>query len=191
MKKLVFLLMWCFALSAFASSSYTKDSVDLLDNSGNKIASITKGSKVKVLDQKGDKTLIELKGWSYEEEPNLEIFPAMGVTVTLAEVVESKASSKETLQKKEDEYENVWIEGKVNGWVLTSSLTNDFKSLWTKEASFASQRCGTCHGEPKIESYEAVQFPSLISLMKSQSGLTDDEEAFIVNYYQKNKIYGK
>jgi len=191
MKNIIFLVFILLSTNLFAVDLYTTEDVNLVNEKDVNLAIITKGTKIKVLKKNGDKSLIVVQGWSYEEEPNVEIFYEVGITVALAKLEEISLKNRNVLSKKEDEYEDLWLENKISGWIPSSKISGDFNSLWIKEASFASQRCGTCHGEPKIEAYDAVQFPSLVNLMKSQSGISDEEEKFIVNYYQKNKIYGK
>lgn len=191
MKKLTFLLMFCFVLNIFASESFTKIKLILTDENSNPIAEVTKGTKVDVIKQVGDKSFVKIQGWSYEEEPNLEIFFDIGKTVTLAQIIENKISERKIIQSKTDQYEETWFENSIYGWILTSKLKKNFKSLWKNESSFSSERCGACHSEPRPANYTAVQFPSLINSMKETAGLSDEEESFVVNYYQKNKIYGK
>lgn len=190
MKKILILLCSLLITSqVYAKDEYAIEDIKMTNNSNKIIAIITKGSKVNVLKQKGNLSYISIKGWSYEEEPNEEIFPEIGVTVTLAKIEENFLKNRVISSKEEDIYEEVWLENSISGWVNTNKLTKNFDSLWTVEAKFANERCGACHSEPKADNYAAVQFPSLINGMKETAGLSDEEESFIINFYQKNKIY--
>lgn len=191
MKKIVFLLINCLALSAFSSVSFTTNEVTLMDANNNLIAKVTKGTKVKIIEQKANKTLVEIKGWSYEDEPNNEIFYKEGVTVVLASISKSKLKDRKILQSKEDEYDEVWIENSIEGWIESKSLTLEFKKLWENESQLASTRCSACHEAPTAESHFPGEFPSLLDSMAEQAGLSDDEKKLLVNFYQKKNIYKK
>lgn len=192
MKKILFTLMITLVAINLNANSFYIDSFTNMKNDKNKIiATITKGTKVEVLRKKANMSLVKISGWSYEEEPNLEIFPDIGVTVILSEIKEKYVKMRKVELKKEDEYEEVWLKNSITGWIPSKNLTNDFNGLWNVESKFASDRCGACHSEPNPEHYEAVQFPALVNGMKETAGLSDDEEFYMINYYQKNKIYKK
>lgn len=172
-----------------AKDFYAKKDVHVKDNNNKIVAKITKGTKLKVLKKKANNSLIEIKGWSYEEEPNSEVFFKDGVTVVLADIQKDKLSKREILQTKEDEYEEFWIENKIEAWIPNKELTQDFKGLWKKEASLAAERCSGCHEIPAPDSHFAGEFPSLMDSMAEQAGLDEAEEATLVNYFQKRNIY--
>lgn len=179
-----------FSSSLFAQNQFLTKEANLLNKNNDKIAIITKGTKVKVLKKYQDKSLVEIKGWSYEDEPNDEIFFKYGVTVTLATRNENSPKRK-IYQTKEDDYEEIWIENSIQGFIMNKELTKNFKDIWNEESAFASQRCSGCHEIPAPNSHFAGEFPSLINSMAEQAGLSPKEEKTLVNYFQKKNIYGK
>ncbi|MGB6330126.1 MAG: hypothetical protein WBF48_14480 [Halarcobacter sp.] len=189
MKKLVYLLCLGFAFNLFADSYVIEESKIFEIKTSTALATISKGTKVNVLKTKGTYSLVELKGWSYEEEPNDKLFFKEGVTVHLAKLEGKGIKLRKILQTKEDKYEEVWIENSIKGWIQTKKLTSDFSRLWKKEKEFVSLRCSGCHEAPKAESHFAGEFPSIIDSMAEQAGLTQKDEDFIVNYLQKSNIY--
>lgn len=192
MRSLIFLILWVFAINLFANEKFVKNDIQITDDiNGKNLALITKGSKVKVLKSKDDYSLIEIKGWSYEDEPNREIFYKDGVTVVLATISKSQLKKRKILQSKEDDYEEVWIESSIKGWIESKYLTQKFKELWKKESQLASTRCSACHEAPSAESHFPGEFPSLLDSMAEQAGLSDDEKLVLINFYQKKNIYKK
>lgn len=192
MRNLIFLILSIFVTNLFASSIYVKSDIQITNSiNGEKLALITKGTKVEVIKSKGDYSLIEIKGWSYEDEPNEEIFYKDGVTVVLASILKSQLKNRKILQSKEDDYEEIWIENSITGWIESKFLTKEFKKLWIKESQLASTRCSACHEAPSAESHFAGEFPSLLDSMAEQAGLSDDEKMLLINFYQKKNIYKK
>lgn len=190
MKELIIIFLGMFiATNINAKELYTIDNIKLKNKNNKVIADITKGTKLKIIKQSDNMSYVKIEGWSYEDEPNLDIFPDIGVTVILTSIKEKYVKNRIVKSKKEDSYEEVWLKNSISGWVPTNMLTNKFSNLWKIESSLASERCGACHSEPRANDYEAVAFPSLINSMKETAGLSDMEESFVVNYYQKNKIY--
>ncbi|AXX87426.1 hypothetical protein [Malaciobacter marinus] len=190
MRLLIITAIVFFSSSLFAQNKFLTKQANLLNKNNDKIAIITKGTKVKILEKYKDKSLVQIKGWSYEDEPNDEIFFKYGVTVTLATRNENSPKRK-IYQTKEDDYEEIWIENSIQGFIMNKDLTNNFKSIWNDESAFASQRCSGCHEIPAPSSHFAGEFPSLINSMAEQAGLSPKEEKTLVNYFQKKNIYGK
>lgn len=189
MKKILIMYLLIYATSLFASDVYTVKNIKMQNIEGANLALVTKGTKVKVLKVIDDKSLIEIKGWSYAEEPNNEVFYKDGVTVVLSTIDEDKVSKRKIYQTKEDAYEEIWIENSIQGFIATNMLTKDFKSLWMKESSLASERCSGCHEIPEPDSHFAGEFPSLLDSMAEQAGLSSDERYMLINYFQKRNIY--
>lgn len=190
----IFIIYVTLALASstlFSNDFYAKENVEMKNKKNEVIAKLTKGTKVKVLKDDGTKSLIEIKGWSYEEEPNSEIFFKEGVTVVLADIEETKISEREIIQTKEDEYEEFWVENKIKAWVSNKDLTEDFNAIWNEESNLAAERCSGCHEIPAPDSHFAGEFPSLMDSMAEQAGLDESEEATLVNYFQKRNIYKK
>lgn len=188
MKKILITIL-LFISSIYANELYTIKDIQLKDDSGNKLATITKGTKVNVLKNKGNNAFIKVLGWSYEDEPNSEIFQKDGVTVVLADLSKEGISKRKVLQSKEDAYEEVWIENSIQGWISKKDLTKNFIGLWKKEMSLASERCSGCHEAPAPDSHFAGEFPSLLDSMAEQAGLSSDEKSILINYFQKRNIY--
>lgn len=174
-----------------AKDFYTKKDIEIKDKKNVVLGKITKGTKVKILKKDKNKSFIEIQGWSYEEEPNTEIFFKNGVTVVLVDIKKDKVSKREIIQTKEDEYEEVWIENKIQAWIPSNVLTKNFEALWEKESTLAAERCSGCHEIPEPDSHFAGEFPSLMDSMAEQAGLDEIDKATLVNYFQKRNIYKK
>lgn len=180
----------CLLSSFLFAQNYTNKKIDLMDKNGKtKLATITKGTMIEVLEKNEKFSKVKLSGWSYEDAPNDEIFSNYGVLVKLG--VLEKNAKREIIAEHEDEYEEVWIQNFITGFIPNDSITSDFKSLWKDESTFANERCGGCHGVPAFDAHFANEFPSLIDSMKEMAGIVDEEAKSMTNYYQKNNIYAK
>lgn len=178
-------------LSVFVlAQNYTNKNIKLMDKE-NKInlATITKGTQIEVLEKNDNFSKVKVVGWSYESEPNNEIFSNYGVLVKLA--ILTKDAKRDIIAEHEDEYEEVWIQNSIEGYIPTDSITENFNGLWKQESTFANERCGGCHGVPAYDAHFANEFPSLIDSMKEMAGMVDDEAKQMTNYFQKNNIYRK
>lgn len=188
MKKLV-LIATLICTFSFAQT-YTNKNVELMDkNSKISFATITKGTKIEVLEKNDKFSKVKVVGWSYESEPNSEIFSNYGVLVKLA--ILKKDAPRVIIKEHEDEYEEIWIENSIEGYIPSDSITEDFKALWKDESTFANERCGGCHGVPAYDAHFPNEFPSLIDSMKEMAGIVDKEAVQMTNYFQKNNIYRK
>ncbi len=189
LKSIIAITLFFTSSNLLANSYYVKQDVTIKDEKNKVIGELTKGTKVKVLKKSIDKSLIEIRGWSYEEKPNNKIFFKDGITVVLANIKKDKLLLRKTLQTKEDEYEESWIETKIEAWISNKELTQDFMSLWDKEKSLAAERCSGCHEIPAPDSHFAGEFPSLMDSMAEQAGLGEVEKTTLINYFQKRNIY--
>ncbi len=180
-----------FSSSLFSKDLYSTKQIEMRNDEGKVIATITKGTKIKILKEYKNKLLVQVKGWSYEEEPNNEIFFKYGVTVILATIVDRKLAKAKIIETKEDEYEEVWIQNSIKGFITNKNLTENFMALWKTESSLANQRCSGCHGTLSPHSYFAGEFPSIIDSMAEQAGLSKEEKPILINYFQKRNIYKK
>ncbi len=185
MKKSV---LWCLSVlliapSLYATDVFPKTVVELTNESGEVLGTITPGTKLMGLEEKGDKQLVVVSGWSAYGEQSV-IFQNIGQRVVYALL---KPNAFQAIQKgasKADEYDAEWIPSSIQGWVKNADLTPSQQDVWKEGEKLFTERCGSCHQAHPSDEFTMNQWPNIIKAMKDRAGLLPEQQWQLTKYMQ-------
>ncbi|MDD3343455.1 MAG: hypothetical protein PHR87_07770 [Sulfurospirillaceae bacterium] len=166
-----------FAQSAFLSKSaplYTEAS------EGPALGELVVASEVKTLSTSGDFTEVEFVG--YMPEGSTIAYEKAGVLMVGFQAL--SPSAYKIIGQKKDEYDTVWLNVSVKGFVKTASLGADKSKIIGAGKALFQSKCGTCHALHPEDEFDANVWPSILVAMSAQAGLSGAERYSIEKYLQ-------
>lgn len=166
-----------------AADIFPKTTLELTSESGEVLGGITPGTKLTKLEEKNDKSLVVVSGWSAYGEESV-IFQNIGQRVVYALLKPASFKKIEKGQSKADEYDAEWIPSKIQGWVKSSDLTTSQKDVWKEGEKLFTERCGSCHQAHPSDEFTVNQWPNIIKAMKDRAGLLPEQQWQLTKYMQ-------
>lgn len=175
----------CASTMMFAGSAFLMKNAPLYGDTsgGSALGELIVSSEVKELSKSGDFTEVEFTG--YAPEGSTIAYEKAGVLMKGLEV--SDASSFKVLGQKKDEYDTVWLNVSVKGFVKSDALGADKASILNAGKTLFQSKCGTCHALHPENEFEPNVWPSILEAMSAQAGLSSAERYSIEKYLQNFK----
>ena len=152
--------------SLYAADSFPKTVVELTNESGEVLGTITPGTKVSKVEDKSDKSLVVVSGWSAYGEQSV-IFQNIGQRVVYALLKPNAFNAIQKGPSKADEYDAEWIPSSIQGWVKSTDLTSSQQDVWKEGEKLFAERCGSCHQAHPSDEFTMNQWPNIIKAMKA------------------------
>ncbi len=181
----VLLLLSCvFVLGG--DTKYVSKVKSLYKDGDNKVVGrLLPTAQVEVLEQKGDKVLLRIKGYAQKDSkvalyfaPNRRI-----LNVGFSRNVDVSFTNLESFKESESKQE--WVLASVELWSENSDLVDKLEPLYT-EAEQLFTNCSICHALHPPKEFSANAWPSVIKSMKSRAGLDSNQEQLLSIYLQKH-----
>lgn len=174
------------AMFALAQSrtAYIAKMVPLSATPGGAAAgSLTPGTQVQVLSEKGAFSQIQLQGWS-PQGGSTAIFAAPGERILLATFGDAGKVGRKVKGKGADASGSPWEQVQATVWVPKAALIANVDSLWKQASQLYGKRCSTCHALPATDKYTANQWPGTLRGMAQRAGLSKEDTELLVRYAQ-------
>jgi len=169
--------------SLHAADIFPKTTLELTSESGEILGGITPGTKLTKVEEKNDKSLVVVSGWSAYGEESV-IFQNIGQRVVYALLKPASFKKIEKGASKADEYDAEWIPSKIQGWVKSSDLTTSQQDVWKEGEKLFTERCGSCHQAHPSDEFTVNQWPNIIKAMKDRAGLLPEQQWQLTKYMQ-------
>jgi trimethylamine-N-oxide reductase cytochrome c-type subunit TorC len=147
--------------------------------SGKTIGSLAPGTAIDVAGQSGASTQVTVHGYSAHGS-NAVVFtsPAKQIVEVSGFTGQALAGASQTVSGK------AYTAVTINGWVATSALVADVKTVWTAAASLYSDKCSACHALQPAKTYSANEWPGFMKTHAPNAGLDPGQTALITAYLQ-------
>jgi cytochrome c553 len=186
-RRIAALVLAMTALAAFPSAAqdalYLTTETALVDGNGTKLATVAPGMPVDVLAQKGDLVRVAVMGWSPEGGESY-LFYAIGQRILVARLTEEGVAAAVSQSQQEDDYENLWFDIRVTGWLPRADTGTDVAEVWQAGSALFHQRCTRCHALHRPVEFSANQWPAILKIMTLRAGLKGPDRALVVQYLQ-------
>jgi hypothetical protein len=147
------------------------------------LGTITPGTPLQVAgSEKNGLLAFTLDAWTQQGD-DTTLFAAHGRRIVLANL-DKGAPHLKTLSTVKDEYDNVWNEVELSGFVQSSGLTPDQDAIWTQARALYSARCSACHALHHTDEFTANQWPKILKMMTKNAALQPDQAALVTQYVQ-------
>jgi hypothetical protein len=175
------------ARSATAPTRYAMKATPIYaDASGSRVVgSLTPGTPVTSAGTATGSRLqsFELDGWS-QDGAETTVVAAAGRRIVYATLSSTQGVARKVLAQTKDDYDNVWDQVTLGGFVDSAALTADQATVWTRAQHLFSQRCSNCHALHATTEFTANQWPTILKTMGKNAALTPAETALITQYLQ-------
>jgi hypothetical protein len=147
--------------------------------SGKTIGSLGPGTAVDVAGQSGSSTQVTVHGYSLHGS-NAVVFtsPTKQIVEVSGFTGQALAGASQTVSGK------AYTAVTVSGWVATSALVADVKTVWTAAASLYSDKCSACHALQPAKTYSANEWPGFMKTHAPNAGLDPGQTVLITAYLQ-------
>jgi trimethylamine-N-oxide reductase cytochrome c-type subunit TorC len=185
-KKILVTLVCAAPLVAGAETLYTKTPVEInAKETSSLLGKLSILTPVDVIETKGDRTKVTVKGWALKEYPS-QIFKDAGLRVEYGSFDEEESVKLEEKGGKEVAG-NEWVPASVTGWVPSAALTPDRAALLAEGKQKEAQTCSACHPAPEANHFTANQWASLLPVKGGRTGHTQaGGNAILFKYLQEN-----
>jgi len=165
-----------------AQSAFVAQNVHLYATAsdGSALGELIVASQVNVLSQKGEFTEVEFVG--FMPEGSTKAYEKIGMLMVGFEA--PTPSTYKVIGQKKDEYESIWLNVSVKGFVKTKALKETKASILEEGKAAFQAKCGTCHALHPEGEFEANVWPSILEAMSPQAGLSSAERYSIEKYLQ-------
>lgn len=183
MKKVI--LSVILSCSLFAAGEVYSEAVRdvYLDATSNKsIGRLLPTNAVKILETKGDRVKISVKGYQNPAVSNVVYFSDSERVIAVAF---AKAATPEIKLIKKGQ-NGKWDEVETIVYTSKDGFTNDLNGLFKKAKATYMENCGICHKAHDENHYKANQWPALLKSMISRTSISKDDEWLVVQYLQKH-----
>lgn len=178
-----FIAPLCAATMMFAAgNAFLNKNVSLYTDAseGSALGELIVSSTVKELSKSGDFTEVEFVG--FMPEGSTIAYEKAGVLMVGFEAKE--ASAYKILGQQKDEYDTVWLNVSIKGFVKSDALGSDKAKILANGKALFQGKCGACHPIHAEDEFEANVWPSIIDAMGVQAGLSKAEKFSIEKYLQ-------
>lgn len=178
-----FLAPLCAATMMFAAGSLflTKNAQLYTDtNEGSALGELIVSSPLKKLSQSGDFTEVEFVG--FMPEGSTIAYEEAGVLMVGFEA--KNASVYKIIGEKKDEYDTVWLNVSIKGFVKSDVLGSDQAKILASGKALFQGKCGSCHPIHAPDEFDRNVWPSILKPMGVQAGLSKNEKYSIEKYLQ-------
>jgi len=162
---------------------YLAIQTDLTAEDGTNLAKIPPGTRLEVLNRAEGRVEVEIAGWSPEGGENY-MFLGVGQRILVAHLTESGLMFAPSAGEQEDDYESLWFDMRLTGWVPEARTTPDIATIWEAGSNLFHQRCTRCHALHRPVEFTANQWPSILKIMTVRAGLTGADRALVIQYMQ-------
>ncbi len=186
MRIVKFLAPLCAATMMFAAgNSFLSKNAQLFVDSkeGSVLGELVVSSAVKELSKSGDFTEVEFVG--FMPEGSTIAYEKTGVLMIGFEAM--NASVYKVIGQTKDEYDTVWLNVSVKGFVKSDALGNDKSKILGEGKTLFQAKCSTCHALHAEDEFEPNVWPSILEAMGQQAGLSKAEKFSIEKYLQNFK----
>ncbi|WP_164473547.1 hypothetical protein [Deinococcus psychrotolerans] len=167
-----------------AATLYTGDVTPLLATAGGKsVGDISPGTPVNVMGTSGKFSQVTVQGWSTQKGPS-QVYSAVGQRINMVSLSDAKTASRTVGKTTTDDYKAVWENVTVTGWVTSTSLMNDQKTIWSHASALYSKSCSACHAAHQPTDHTANEWIGVLKGMTPRTSLTKDQVALILKYLQ-------
>lgn len=176
----------CVATAMFAAGNLylTKNAQLFADAKGGPVlGELVISSTVKELSKSGELTEVEFVG--YVPEGSTVAYEKSGVLMVGFESM--NASVYQVIGQTKDEYDTVWLNVSVKGFVKSDALGADKAKILGQGKTLFQGKCGSCHALHAEHEFDANVWPSILESMGAQASLSRVEIFSIVKYLQNYK----
>ncbi len=148
------------------------------------VGSLTPGTPVSVAGGASSRVrAFALRGWS-EDGAETAVNVEMGVRRIYATLASTQNVHRKVLQQTKDDYDNVWYEVALSGFVASADLTPDQSTVWARAQHLYSQRCSNCHALHAPTEFTANGWPTILKTMAKNAALTPSQAELVTQYLQ-------
>ena len=186
MRIMRFLAPLCAATMMFAAgNAFLNKNASLYADAreGSALGELIVSSTVKELSKSGDFTEVEFVG--FMPEGSTIAYEKAGVLMVGFEAKE--ASVYKIIGQQKDEYDTVWLNVSVKGFVKNDALGSDKAKILANGKALFQGKCGACHPIHAADEFDANVWPSILEAMGIQAGLSKAEKFSIEKYLQNVK----
>jgi len=162
---------------------YLATETNLTTEAGMNIGRVAPGTPLKVLGHGDGRVEVEISGWSPEGGERY-LFTAIGQRILVARLSDTSLPFAETAAEQEDDYESLWYNVYLTGWLPEANITDNVGQVWQAGSELFHQRCTRCHALHRPYEFTANQWPSILKIMTVRAGLKGADRALVVQYLQ-------
>jgi trimethylamine-N-oxide reductase cytochrome c-type subunit TorC len=181
-----FLAPLCAATMMFAAGNafLNKNASLYADASGGSaLGELIVSSTVKELSKSGDFTEVEFTG--FMPEGSTIAYEKAGILMVGFEAKD--ATVYKIVGQQKDEYDTVWLNVSVKGFVKSDALGSDKAKILASGKVLFQGKCGSCHALHAEDEFDANVWPSILDAMGQQASLSKADKFSIVKYLQNFK----
>lgn len=142
-------------------------------------------TEVEVLEQKGNKVLLRIKGYT-QADSEVALYFAPNRRILNAGFSKNSGVAFNRIESfKESESKQEWALASVDLWSDNTDLVDKVEPLY-QEAQELFANCSICHALHPPKEFNANAWPSVVKSMKSRVGLDSNQEYLLSQYLQKN-----
>lgn len=172
MKKIIFSLLFLMNALLAKDMFVFNEKVDLLDSSSKKVVGqIYEGSKVELIKNEGEYSLIKVKGEVVESNPKSLAYTKDGIYLLLTLNSQNAKNEMEFLVKSKD-------------------LTDKEIDAWDEIELVYYDTCTSCHAAHKPKEHLMEEWDAYLSAMQGFAKITDTEKARILRFLQSHASNG-
>jgi len=166
----------------FAQSAFLTKNAPLYAEAseGSALGELVIASEVKTLSTSGEYSEVEFQG--FMPEGSTIAYEKAGVLMVGFQA--QSPSVYKIIGQKKDEYDTVWLNVSVKGFVKTAVLDADKNKILNVGKAMFQAKCGTCHALHPEDEFDANVWPSILDAMSAQAGLSGSERYTIEKYLQ-------
>lgn len=186
-KSLLFILAFATACLYASETTYTSSVKDLYEtaDSSKSNGRLLPTSKIKILEENGDKIKIEIEGY-VKEDLNNAVYFSIGPRILVAGLSKNGNFDIKTILTSKDKDGVEWKKVSFTAYIKNDNLTKDLDALYSSAQEIYSNNCAMCHPAHPNNEYTANQWPSIIKSMINRTAMTKDENYLVTQYLQKH-----
>lgn len=142
-------------------------------------------SKVKVLDNTGEKVKIQLEGYRKSGTSNA-IYFVQGKRILVAGLSKSGKFEVEVLSTNKDEKNVTWEKVALTAYTKKDNLVKELSPLYTQAQELYKNNCSICHPAHPEHEFTANQWPSMFKAMVNRTAIEKKDWYLITQYLQKH-----
>ena len=147
-------------------------------------------TKVKVLENKLERTKISIEGWRKKIGAGRVIYYDFGINMLSAQLTKGAALEEGIIngyEEKEDPMTGLkWQRVEVNIWTENDYLLDEIQPLWDYARTTYISSCSVCHTQPEEAHFDANTWPGMFQGMIAFVNMDQDTQALIQKYLQKH-----
>jgi trimethylamine-N-oxide reductase cytochrome c-type subunit TorC len=147
-------------------------------------------TKVNVLESKGNRVKIEIKGWRKKIGAGRVIYFDFGINMLTAQLSIDAAETEGVIngfEEKEDSLTGLkWQRVETTLWTDAEYLITEQQPLWDYARDTFRSSCSVCHTQPDEAHFDANTWPGMFQGMIAFVNMDQDTQALVQKYLQQH-----